>query len=64
MRRQFGGAGGNCQRKHDDDGGVADREPETNADRAFALLHQLAGDVVDGGNVVRIYGVAQAETVG
>ena len=39
-------------------------EPEADADRALALLHQLAGDVVDGGDVVGVHRVAQAEAVG
>jgi len=43
---------------------TADREPEADCHRALAGLHQLAGHVVDGGNVVGVDGVAQAEAVG
>ena len=48
----------------DDDGRMAEREKEADADRPLALLHQLAGDVVDGGDVVGVDRVAQAEAVG
>ena len=51
-------------RADDDDGGVAEREHEADGDGALALLHELAGDVVDGGDVVGVDGVAQAEAVG
>jgi hypothetical protein len=43
---------------------MANREPEADADRPLALLHQLAGDVVDGRDMIGIDGVAQTETVG
>ncbi len=43
---------------------MAEREEEADADRALAFLHQLAGDVVDGGDMVGIDGVTQAEAVG
>ena len=42
---------------------MAEREKEADADRAFALLHQLAGDIVDGRDVIGVHGVAQAEAV-
>ncbi len=43
---------------------MAEREEEADADRALALLHQLAGDIVDGGDVIGVDRVAQAEAVG
>ena len=46
------------------DGRVAEREEQADGDRPFALLHQLARDIVDGRDVVGIDGVAQAECVG
>ncbi len=30
----------------------------------MALLHQLAGDIVDGGDVVRVHRVTQAQGIG
>ena len=56
--------GGDDDRADDDDGGVAEREHEADSDGALALLHELAGDVVDGGDVVRVDRVAEAEAVG
>ncbi len=50
------------QRHHD--AGMAEREEQADADRALTLLHQLAGDIVDGGDVVGIDGVAQTEAIG
>ncbi len=44
--------------------GMAEREEESDADRALALLHQLARDVVDGGDMIGIDGMARAEAVG
>ena len=58
------GGGGDEQRAEDDDGGVAEREHEADGDGALAFLHELARDVVDGGDVVGVDGVAQAEAVG
>src|SRR6202044_457351 len=58
------GGRGDGYRSDDDDGGVAEREEEAYGDGAFAFLHELAGDVVDGGDVVGVYGVAEAEAVG
>ena len=43
---------------------MAEREIEPERDRPLALLHQLAGGVVDGGDMVGIDGVAQPEAVG
>jgi hypothetical protein len=37
---------------------VTKREPETGARWTLALLHELAGDVVDSGDVISIDGVA------
>ena len=45
-----------CQ-KHDE--GVTERKPETGTNRTLAFLHERAGDVVDGGDVISINGVAQ-----
>jgi hypothetical protein len=42
---------------------VAERKPETDADRALAFLHQFAGDVVDYGDMVGIDCVAQTKTI-
>ena len=42
---------------------MPEREHEADRDRPFSLLHQLAGHVVDGGNVVRVHGMTQAKTV-
>ncbi len=43
---------------HDDDGRVAQRKHQPHRDGPFALLHQFAGDVVDGGDVVGVHRVA------
>jgi len=43
---------------------MAEREVEAHRHRSAALLHEFAGDVVDGGDVIGIDGVARAETVG
>ena len=58
------GGGGDEERAEDDDGGVAEGEHESDGDGALAFLHELAGDVVDGGDVVGVDGVAEAEGVG
>ena len=58
------GAGGDGDGAEDDDGGVAEGKHEAHGDGALALLHQLAGDVVDGGDVVGVDGMAEAEAVG
>ena len=60
---QAEGEGGEAERSENDDGGVAEGEHESDGDGALALLHELAGDVVDGGNVVGVDSVAQAEGV-
>ena len=52
------------QRHHDeDDRAVAEAEPEADAERPLAFAHQLAGRVVDGGDVVGIEGVPHPERV-
>jgi hypothetical protein len=56
--------GGDGQGGHDHDGGVPEGEVEAGVDRAFAVLHQFTHDVVDGGDVVGVHGVAQAEHPG
>ena len=43
---------------------MAEREEQADAERPLALLHQLARDIVDGGDVVGVDGMAQAEAVG
>jgi hypothetical protein len=43
---------------------MSEREKQPHRHRALAVLAQLAGDVVDGGDVVGIEGVAQTEKVG
>src|SRR3977135_1698096 len=43
---------------------MAQREEQADAERPLALLHQLARDIVDGGDVIGVDGVAQAEAVG
>jgi hypothetical protein len=50
-------------RPYDNDGRVTEREQEADGDGAFAFVHQLAGDVVDGSDVIGVDGMAQAETV-
>ena len=52
------------ERQHEHHGGVPEGEPEAHAERPLAFGHQLAGGVVDRGDVVRIEGVAKAEGVG
>ena len=58
------GGEGHGDRQRDDDGRVAERKEEADADRTLALLHQLARDVVDRGDMVGVHRVAQAECVG
>ena len=64
MGGQHGCRRGNAGGGQDHHGGMADGEEEADTDRALALLHQLAGDVVDGRDVVGVDGVAQAEAIG
>ena len=49
---------------NDDDGRVPEREEESDRYRTLSFLHQFAGYVVDGRNVVGIDGMPQAEAVG
>ena len=51
-------------RQRDDDGRVAEREEQADADGPAAFLHQLAGHVVDRRDMIGVEGVSQAETVG
>ena len=44
--------------------GVAEGEEEPGAQRALAVGHQLAGGVVDGGDVIGVEGVPDAEGPG
>ena len=55
---------GNGRRAQHHDGRVPQRKHEAYRDRPLSLLHQLARHVVDGGNVIGIDRVAQAEAVG
>ena len=43
---------------------MSEREIKADADRALALLHQLARDIVDGGDVIGVDRVPQAEGIG
>jgi hypothetical protein len=58
QRRGRGGDGDAGQHHHR---GMPQREPGADGMRLLALLHQLAHHIVDGGDVVGIHGVAQAE---
>ena len=51
-------------RQADHDRGVAQREEEPDADGSLAVLHELAGRVVDRRDVVGVDGVAETERVG
>jgi hypothetical protein len=62
LHGQGGGSDDNGTYNHD--GGMAEGEHQAHGHRLFSLLHELAGHIVDGGNVVGINGVAQSETVG
>ena len=53
-----------ADRQRDHHGRVAERKEEADPDRALALLHQFAGDVVDRGDVIGVDRMAQAERVG
>ena len=46
-----------------DDGGMPERKHEPHGDRTFSLLHQLPGDIVDGGDVVGIDSVPKPQTI-
>ena len=50
--------------QEEDDRGVAEGEEVADAERALAVVDQLAGGVVDGGDVVGVEGVAHAQGVG
>ena len=54
---------GNCRRANHNNRRVAQRKEKSNGDRPFAFLHQFAGHVVDGRNVIGVHGMAQAKTV-
>ena len=43
---------------------MAKREKQADSDRAAAFLHQFAGHIVDGRDVIGVEGVPQAKTVG
>ena len=50
--------------QHEHHAGVPEREEEPGRQRSLALTDQLAGGVVDGGDVVGVEGVPHAERVG
>ena len=52
------------EREREHDRRVPEREPEPDAQRPLAFAHQLAGGVVDRGDVVGVEGVAHPERVG
>lgn len=47
-------------RQREDDAGVTQRKEETDPQRALPVAQQLAGGVVDGGDVIGVEGVPQA----
>ena len=47
-----------------DDRGVSESEPEPYRDRAFSLVHEFAGGVVDRGDVVCVERVSHPQRVG
>jgi hypothetical protein len=59
-----GGHWRDCENESDDDCCVAEREEESDGDRAPPFLHQLAGDVVDRRDMVGVEGMPQPEAVG
>ena len=59
-----GGGQRDADAGEDHDGGVAEREEEAGRDGPLVLLHELADDVVDGGDVVGVHRMADAENIG
>ena len=55
---------GDADRHQHHDRRVAERKEKADADRTLALLHELAGDVVDRRDMVGVDCVAQAERIG
>ena len=53
-----------ADREKHDDGRVAEGEKHSDPDRPLAALHQLAGRIVDRGDVVGVDGVPQPESIG
>ncbi len=51
-------------RQREDDAGVPEREEEADPERAFALLQQVPGGVVDGADVIGVEGMPQPEAIG
>ena len=58
------GGPGNRNGSHQNDGGMSQGKHEPDGDRPLAFLHQLAGHIVDGGNMVGIHRMPKAKTVG
>ena len=58
------GRQGDTERGKDHHGAVPEREEQADTRGLSAFLDQLAGGVVDGGDVIGIHGMAQAEAVG
>ena len=64
-RAEYGPGGeGDADADRDDDRGVAEGEEEAAAQRAFAVRHQLAGGVVDAGDVVGVEGMPEPQEPG
>jgi len=42
---------------------MTEREQEADGDGPLAVLHELSRDIVDGGDVIGVHGVAEAEAV-
>ena len=58
------GGEGDADADRDDDRGVAEGEEEAAAQGAFAVGHELAGGVVDAGDVVGVEGVPEPQEPG
>ena len=61
---QRGGRGGDARGNDQHDRGMPQGEEEADGHRALSILHQLARDVVDRGDVICVDRVPQAEAVG
>ena len=58
------GCQGDAGRGQDHNRGVPHRKEKADTGRPLAILHQLAGDVVDGCNMVCIHRMSQTEAIG
>ena len=59
-----GGGGCDGEGCENHDGGMTEGEKQPGVHGPFAVLHQLAHDVVDGGDMISVDGVAQAQHPG